>query len=523
MLANPSLPVDANRAFVDEQRSKRFHGGRSTMTVKFQLVFREEPDDQLLPSAAASSKLAKNNSADRELDELPATSGDEYPRYERPCLRPANGDTGHGAATVRREHGKRCRCNTFRRRNWAHSVSQRGMHSTMNQRPIIACRSMHPQIPQPVPRAAYIHVPFCRRRCGYCNFTLVAGRDDLIGAYLDALARELSSLGGPHEVDTLFMGGGTPTHLPPDRLAQLFAMVRQTFVLSPGGELSVEANPSDLVAGKAHDLAAAKVTRISIGAQSFNPRKLERLERDHQPQDVIHALREARSVAQSASLDLIFGVPDETLDDWRRDLDYALALKPDHISTYGLTFEKGTTFWSRLARGELVRATDELEGQMYEVAIESLVAAGYEHYEVSNFARPGRRCRHNEVYWTGGSYFAAGPGASRLVAGRRETNHRSTTTYIARVLAGRSPVAESEALASEDAARERLVFALRRLEGIDQDLFAAQTGFSVGQLGGDALGPLIDQGLLETQGATLRLTRRGLLVSDGIWPKFLRR
>jgi len=380
---------------------------------------------------------------------------------------------------------------------------------------------------QSAPRAAYIHVPFCRHRCGYCNFTLVAGRDDLIGAYLEALTRELAALGGPHEVDTLFYGGGTPTHLRPRELARLFETVGRSFAIVPGCELSVEANPIDLDSERVQILAAAGVTRISLGAQSFDPGVLRVLERDHSPDQIRQAFAAVRRIAHSVSLDLIFGAPGQSLADWRQDLASALKLAPDHVSTYGLTFEKGTSFWSRLERGNLIRADEDLERAMYETAIDTLVAAGYEHYEVSNFARPGHRCRHNENYWTGGDYFAAGPGASRLVAGRRETNHRSTTTYISRVLAGKSPIAEAEELGPEDAARERLVFALRRLEGIDMDAFTAEWGFTVEQLGGQALTRFLEQGLLAMTGLgggrRLRLTRRGLLVSDTMWPEFLRR
>jgi oxygen-independent coproporphyrinogen-3 oxidase len=159
---------------------------------------------------------------------------------------------------------------------------------------------------------------------------------------------------------------------------------------------------------------------------------------------------------------------------------------------------------------------------MYEMAIDTLTAAGFEHYEVSNFARPGHRCRHNETYWLGRAYFAAGPGAARFIGGRRETNHRSTTTYIRRILAGQSPVAESEQLGAEDSAREWLVFALRRLEGIDLAQFAADTGFSVEAIASDALPRLLELGLLEIVAGRLKLTRRGLLVSDAIWPEFLR-
>ncbi len=377
------------------------------------------------------------------------------------------------------------------------------------------------------PRAAYIHVPFCRHRCGYCNFTLVAGRDDLIGSYLAALTRELAAIDGPHEVDTLFFGGGTPTHLPPGDLAELFEVVSRTIPLAPGGELSVEANPIDLDNERIDVLAAAGVTRISLGAQSFDPQTLKLLERDHGPEQIVQSFAAARSIAKSVSLDLIFGVPGQSLADWRRDLAAALTLAPDHVSTYGLTFEKGTSFWSRLGRGELARADEDVERAMYELAIDTLSTAGYEHYEVSNFARPCHRCRHNETYWTGRPYFAAGPGAARFVAGRREINHKSTTTYIARVLAGRSPVAESERLDAEDAAREQLVFALRRLEGIELAEFAAESGYSAEALGGQALARFIGQGLLEVATAgeqrRLKLTRSGLLVSDALWPEFLRR
>ena len=372
------------------------------------------------------------------------------------------------------------------------------------------------------PRAAYIHVPFCRHRCGYCNFTLVAGRDDLIEVYLDALERELAWLERPRQVDTLFFGGGTPTHLPPAHLKRLFAMAREWFPLAAGGELSVEANPIDLCEEKTAILSAAGVTRLSLGAQSFDADKLELLERDHQSAVIERAFRLARRFAQSVSLDLIFGTPGETLAGWRHDLKSALSLGPDHLSTYGLTFEKGTAFWSRLSHGDLASVDEDLERQMYELAIDTLAAAGFEHYEVSNFARPGHRCRHNENYWLGAQYFAAGPGAASFLAGRREINHRSTTTYISRVLAGQSPVAESEQLGPEDAARERLVFALRRLEGIDAAEFGAATGFTVKQLGGDALPRLIDRGLLSLVGSRLKLTRAGLLVSDAIWPEFLR-
>lgn len=371
------------------------------------------------------------------------------------------------------------------------------------------------------PRSAYIHVPFCRHRCGYCNFTLVAGRDDLIGAFLQALAAELNALQTPQQVDTIALGGGTPTHLPPAELARLLELARRWFVLAPGGEFTVEANPADLSEERCELLAAAGVTRLSLGVQSFSPRKLALLERDHTADDVATAVSRARRVAESVSLDLIFGVPGETTAEWSADLQAALALAPDHLSCYGLTFEKGAPFWSRRERGELTPLPEELEAAHYERAIDTLTAAGLEQYEVSNFARPGHRSRHNETYWLGKPYFAAGPGAARYVGGVRELNHRSTTAYIQRVLAGQSPVSEREELAPEPRARERLVFALRRLEGISADSFFQETGFKIQDLGGAALQQFLAHGLLEEVHGRLRLTRRGLLISDALWPKLL--
>ncbi len=382
------------------------------------------------------------------------------------------------------------------------------------------------------PRAAYIHVPFCAHRCGYCNFTVVAGRGELTELFLTALERELEALATPRPVETLFIGGGTPTHLQPEQLDRMLAVVRQWFPLAAGGEFSVEANPIDMTSERAEVLGRHGVTRVSLGAQSFSPRKLKLLERDHDAATIVRAVEVARSFANSVSLDLIFAAPNETPAEWNADLAAALALPIDHISTYGLTFERGTAFWTRRHKGALAEINEEWQREMYCRAIDALTTAGFEHYEVSNFARAyfrgakggtTHRCRHNEIYWAAEEYFAAGPGAARYVDGRRETNHRSTTTWINRVLSGQSPVAESETLSPEDRAREALMLALRRIEGVDCEAFARRFGFSPEQLLGGALSRLLEAGLMEWDEASrLRLTREGLLVSDAIWGEFLR-
>lgn len=371
-------------------------------------------------------------------------------------------------------------------------------------------------------RAAYVHVPFCRRRCGYCNFTLIAGRDDLIDRYLDAIERELSDLGRVREIDTLFMGGGTPTHLPPDKLRRLIASVRRWFVLTESGEFTIEANPADCTPQLVELLAESGVTRISLGAQSFDSAKLRALDRDHTADQIRRAVALCRPFVSSVSLDLIFGTPGETLELWDADIDAALQLRPDHLSTYGLTYERGTALWTSWHKNAVGRIDEGLERDMFALAIDTLACARFEHYEVSNFAQPGHRCRHNEAYWAGDEYYAVGPGAARYVNGEREVNHRSTTTYIKRIVAGDSPVAESETLSPDDRARETLVIGLRRMRGVNRSEFRRRTGFDLDGLAAADFRRFVAQGLLEDDGVNLRLTRAGLFVSDSIWPYLLR-
>jgi oxygen-independent coproporphyrinogen-3 oxidase len=350
----------------------------------------------------------------------------------------------------------------------------------------------------------------------------VAGRDDLIAGYLQALELELQLLQAPREVDTLFFGGGTPSHLPPSELARLIELVRTWHPLSNNAEFSVEANPIDLTPERMKVLAAGGVNRISLGVQSFDEAKLKMLERDHRADEIRRAFELCRDNVRSVSLDLIFGSPGETREVWSRDLDFAQKLLPNHLSTYGLTFERGSAFYGRRERGEIVAQSEADEGAMYEEAIDTLTAEGFEHYEVSNFAQPDHRCRHNEVYWTGQTYYAAGPGAARYVEGRREVNHRSPTTWLRRLLAGESPTAEIETLSPQDVAREAFVFGLRRLEGIHRKSFQAATGFSLDAMFGARVRRQVELELLLDDGENIRLSRRGLLVSDAIWPEFLR-
>ncbi len=371
------------------------------------------------------------------------------------------------------------------------------------------------------PRAAYIHIPFCVHRCGYCNFAVVAGRDDLVEPYLEALGAELAWLERPREVETLYFGGGTPTFLAPRQIKRLCELVLKWHPLAAKYEWTVEANPGDLDQERIDVLADLGVNRLSIGVQSFRSEKLKLLERDHCRDDIQRAVELARNAGMRVSLDLIFAAPGETLEQWLADLEGAIALCPEHVSTYGLTFERGTTFWNRLQKQELAAAPEELEREMFLAAIDRLVAANFEHYEISNFARPEQRSRHNEIYWSGKGYFAAGPGAARYVDGVRETNHRSTSTYLKRVLQGESPVGERERLDDEQRARERLIFGLRRISGIERPSFFDGTGFEIDALAGKQIATFVELGLLSDSQGRISLTREGLLISDSLWPELL--
>jgi len=373
-----------------------------------------------------------------------------------------------------------------------------------------------------MPRAAYIHVPFCVHRCGYCDFTVIAGKDHLIPAYLEALERELTALEQPREVETLFLGGGTPTHLPPRHLSRLLQLLRRWFVLAPNAEFSVEANPADLDEARIQVLAEGSVNRVSLGVQAFDDQTLSILERDHHSDEICQTYARLRRHIQNISLDLIFGVPGQSVGTWKETLRAAVDLRPTHLSTYGLTYEKGTRFWARRSKGELVPPGDDLEHEMYGWTMDELPRRGYEQYEISSFAQPGFRCRHNQVYWSGLPYFGFGPGAARYINGRRESNHRSVTTWIQRIQQGLSAVGDSEELTAEDRARERLVLGLRRCDGLDRIEFFKQTGFQIDSLAGVALTRHLKSGMLEeTDAGMIRLTKSGRFVADSIIVDFL--
>jgi oxygen-independent coproporphyrinogen-3 oxidase len=370
--------------------------------------------------------------------------------------------------------------------------------------------------------SAYVHVPFCRHRCGYCDFTLVAGRDDLIERYLAALACELADNAADAALlKTLFFGGGTPTHPPADQLRRLLEIVRRRLPCDTDAEISVEANPLDLTDAKIGVLVDAGVNRISLGVQSFDDNALKLLERDHCSDDIHDVFHRLKPQVPNISLDLIFGVPGQSLASWKETLRHAVDLGPKHISTYGLTWEPGTAFSTRKSRGELHAVDDGLERDQYALAMDELAAACYEHYEISNFAKPGFRCRHNLVYWRGEEYLAFGPGAARYVNGRRETSIRSVTGWLDRIERGESPVADAEELSPAHRARELIYLGLRMTDGIAFADFHTWTGLDLRDFAKTAICSTAAHGWIEQTPTHLRLTCSGRFLADRVVAEFL--
>lgn len=372
------------------------------------------------------------------------------------------------------------------------------------------------------PRSAYIHVPFCAHHCGYCDFAVAVGQDDRIDEYIRALTAELARLGEPQPVCTLFLGGGTPTHLEPHQLDGLLSTIATWLPLEADGEFSIEANPAGLDDERIRVLAEHGVNRVSLGAQSFDMDLLRVLERDHQPADVPRAVERIRRRIDNISLDLIFGVPGQDLAHWCADLEQALALEPSHVSTYGLTYEKGTRLWKQRRAGQVRPLDEEAELAMYTTALDRVGTAGFEQYEISNHARPGRRCRHNLTYWANEAHFGIGVGAASYVKGVRRLNTRDLHGYVRRALSGEPTYFQSEELPPRERAAETAIIQLRRCAGIERAGFVVQTGYAFDALVGPAVSRLAELGLICDDGMRVALTRQGRCVADAVIAELLK-
>ena len=369
----------------------------------------------------------------------------------------------------------------------------------------------------------YIHVPFCARRCVYCDFPIVVGRARRAADYAAAVAAELDVLAGASDqpvLETIYFGGGTPSRTP-EVVLDLLQTVRRLFPVAPDAEITVEANPEDASGSVQDRLARAGVTRLSVGVQTFDDARLRFLGRRHDAAAARAAIRRARSRFPSVGLDLISGLPGTDLAAWQDDLQQAVDLEPDHLATYGLTVEPGTPLHHLIARGRASPPDEDRAAEQLAFTAEFLAPCGYELYELSNLARPGHRSRHNLRYWRQEPCLAAGLAASGYWAGTRWTNLEDLGRYLARVEALESsprpcirfppgPVAEtSETLRPAAALGEAILLGLRLVEGVDLVEMSRRYGLAAGAVFADAIRKHVVAGLLEQAGDRLRLTERG--------------
>jgi len=367
----------------------------------------------------------------------------------------------------------------------------------------------------------YVHLPFCPYVCPYCDFAKEAWDETRAARYLDALRAELDAAPAV-EARTLFFGGGTPTTYGPEVIAELIARVRVRFGLPAGAEITVEANPDRSLAGRLPGLAAAGVNRLSVGVQSFEPRELRMLGRRHDAADVERTVAAARDAGfGNVSIDLIFGVPGQDEASWARSLDAAIGLRVEHISCYGLTIEEGTPYATWFARDPAAFAGDALEARLYALAIERLGAAGFEQYEISNWARPGFACQHNRLYWANEPYLGLGVGAASYLDGVRSTHVRDVDAYCEAALAGRPIPGESERLEGEARVGEAIMLALRTAEGVDTGRFRERYGVDVAVRYRDVVDEMVAAGMLAAEHGRLRLTERGRFVANDVCGAFL--
>ncbi len=372
----------------------------------------------------------------------------------------------------------------------------------------------------------YIHVPFCQKHCPYCDFAVVTGMLHRAPEYVDALCAEIrrgASIHAPNPpVATVFLGGGTPSLLPAAQVARILDTVRTCFTVQPDAEITLEANPGPLRTQHLAGFRAAGVTRLSLGVQTFDPRGLAALGRLHTPEDARAAVHNARAAGfEDVSLDLIFGWEGQTLADWRADLETAVALRPTHISVYALTVEDGTPLAHAVLAGTTALPDDDAAADMFLFADELLGAAGYAHYEVSNYALPGHRSRHNCGYWQNGDYLGFGVGAHSHRHDRRWWNVRDLHTYLSRSVAGDGPLDDGETITEGTALNETVMLGLRLAEGLSLDAMRRRHGQAVNDQYDAALTEYVAGGLMTREGGRIALTARGRLLTDAIAARFL--
>lgn len=370
--------------------------------------------------------------------------------------------------------------------------------------------------------ALYIHIPYCTSKCPYCDFASVP-LDTSVWAYLHALMKEAAkSSEALHFAETVYIGGGTPTLLTADQICWLFKELRHMFRFSPRAEITVEANPCSLEPEKTWALAANGVNRVSLGIQSFIDDELRLLGRRHKVECAVRGFSALREAGMSnISIDLIYAIPNQSPANWRYSLEQAIGLGPEHISAYCLTYEQRTPFWRLLQHGKIEKKSDEEELDFYEVTRKMLTRAGYEHYEISNYALPGKRSKHNMVYWSNEEYLGLGAGAFSYRRGTRTANLREPKDYIEAIETKGSATCEVDEISPGMQAIESVIQRLRVREGIDCHAFMKRFGLLPQDVCGDALSELVELDLLDHGSERIRPRLKGWHLADEVALKIL--
>ena len=377
----------------------------------------------------------------------------------------------------------------------------------------------------------YVHIPFCEHKCSYCDFhSIVVGDAEsfsrLVDSYLVSLRREAlyyRELWGERPLQTLFFGGGTPSLLPPEKLASFICFLRQELPFIPEPEITIEANPHSLTEQGAEILASAGVNRVSLGAQAFQDHLLQAIGRKHVTAQIAESVGMLRRAGiENINLDLMFGLPGQGLPEWRDSLEQALALEPAHLSCYALTLEPGTPLATWQKAGLVQLPGEDEQADMYDLARRLLQRAGYEHYEISNFSLPGRRCEHNLLYWHNHPFIGLGSGAAGYVNGCRYVNAPDVQAHIQTWERGQPRYVQCEQLTIDQQMDETMMVGMRLLEGVAEEYFRLRFKVSYRDVYQEAIDELAARGLVEQVEGRLRVTERGLLLENQVSAAFLR-
>jgi oxygen-independent coproporphyrinogen III oxidase len=375
------------------------------------------------------------------------------------------------------------------------------------------------------PIGLYLHIPYCLHKCGYCDFNSHNINKAEMESYVQALLSEMEQAAKgakDRRIATIFFGGGTPTTLPFADLARVLEACRQHFHVDPKAEITCEANPATIPQADLAQLREAGFNRLSIGVQSFDPDELKRLERVHSVDEVYLTVKRARQAKfENLSLDLMFALPGQTVERWQDNLQKAIDLQPDHISAYNLTIEPDTVFYKQQAQGQLTMPPDDFQRELFEITIDTLTGAGYEHYEISNYAKPGKQSRHNLNYWVDGEYIGLGAGASSFFNGERYKNTNLPARYIAQIVETQTAVESRETPDRRQRMGEAVMLGLRLREGLQLTAFEQQFDTSFHTAFGDTVERLEGMGLLEIRSGRAALTREGLFLADSVIVEFI--